>query len=585
MPATASNDIHRLHLVPPTGDFDPASDFCLDPRFGNGNDLLLANHPYRDQQLLIADAERISRLANRLCLDLGKRLEEKHRTGHGAAFWRTVLIRWVYDVVQSSWQRFVSVDNAVRLLAERNFEVAVWRERRAERPETTTEASYRLLHDRQLQWWMDSQFLAGIAPEGWVLRTSDPNEAGIDGYDPPPANAEAPDNSVRRLKRRLGVVDSVGTRWGSLLIAAITKFGPKAGARPPEREDDPQPEDIPAAFLEALGPIMEALLPLSLDDRIGEVIARFQDERHVPGRVRIGALDGYNDRQKVEIGLAKSAGERLIQTQHGGYYGVLRAHPIVIHIEYREDAFLSWGFTRQNDVSEGILPSPAPMLSAIKGRHRGGKRYLFVGTDIQFDNIHLTTRPRGPAWFDYAAWKTDFLTALPEAVRDAIDYRPDFRVKNDIDDIAIVEAAAPAMKLATGNIVERLLRSKAVILDHPGTTMNQCFAADAPTVCFWNPKDWTLDEAAEPFFDELRHVGILHDEPAAAAAHIARIDGDVAGWWSSPEVVAARRNWSRQFARASRLWLLEWIAIYLRFVRQDRQNIRTATTEAKERTA
>ena len=116
----------KLHLVPPGADFDPAVDFCADPRFAGNSNLLFEKHPYRNQDLLVADAERISLLANRLCVDLCRKLEAKHATGLGTAFWRTVLIRWMFDTVQSSWQRFVAVENAVRLLGDRELEVAVW---------------------------------------------------------------------------------------------------------------------------------------------------------------------------------------------------------------------------------------------------------------------------------------------------------------------------------------------------------------------------------------------------------------------------------------------------------------------------
>jgi putative transferase (TIGR04331 family) len=575
----------RLHLVPPKTGFDPDRDFCLDPRFKSAGNLSLERHPYRDQTKLAADAELVSRFANWRCLELCRTMDTRHGTSLGTAFWRTVLIRWMFDIAQSSWQRHAGIENAVDLLRDRPMEVQVCRDGPRARPENNTEVAYRLLHDSRLKWWIDSLFLAELAPDIWTLSDSDHETVGIPDFSPPAPPTEVPDNTVRRVKRHLGVMDSVGTRWGALIIAAITRFGPKAAPRPPEREQDSKPEGLPESFTAPFEKILEALLPHSLDDNVPKVIDRFRNVRFSPGRVRIGALDGYNDRQKVEVGLAKTKGERLLQTQHGGYYGVLKSHPAVIHIEYREDAFLSWGFTEQNGISTGLIPAPSPLLSSIRNRHRSGDRYLFVGTDIQFDNLHLTTRPRGPAWFAYVDWKRQFLSALPDAVTAAVDYRPDFRVPNDLDDVAAVREIVPDMPLAKGNMIEWFLSAKAVILDHPGTTMNQCFASATPTICYWNPDDWTLDEAAEPFFDDLRRAGILHDDPASAAAHLTQIDDDIAGWWSSPEVAAARDRWARQFARTSRFWLLEWIAIYLRFVRQSRQNANRTTSEAKERTA
>lgn len=80
------------------------------------------------------------------------------------------------------------------------------------------------------------------------------------------------------------------------------------------------------------------------------------------------------------------------------------------------------------------------------------------------------------------------------------------------------------------------------------TTYNETLAANIPTVCYWDPNLWEISDTAAPFFDALHRVGIMHDTPDTAAAHINKHWEDIAEWWNSPDVQRVRNDYCYNFA-------------------------------------
>ena len=71
---------------------------------------------------------------------------------------------------------------------------------------------------------------------------------------------------------------------------------------------------------------------------------------------------------------------------------------------------------------------------------------------------------------------------------------------------------------------------------------------DIPTVIFWNPAYFELRARAQPYFDQLKEVGIFHETSESAAVHVAKVWDDVGGWWNQPAVQEARRSFCKQYA-------------------------------------
>ncbi len=85
-------------------------------------------------------------------------------------------------------------------------------------------------------------------------------------------------------------------------------------------------------------------------------------------------------------------------------------------------------------------------------------------------------------------------------------------------------------------------------------------ARDKPTVLFWTPALNELRPSAQPYFDRLLEVGVMHHSPESAADHVGRVHADPLAWWWSPVVKAAVEGFCRQFAYQPENTVGEWSA-------------------------
>ena len=85
------------------------------------------------------------------------------------------------------------------------------------------------------------------------------------------------------------------------------------------------------------------------------------------------------------------------------------------------------------------------------------------------------------------------------------------------------------------------------IVRTPETTLS-ALAADIPTICFWNPAHWGMDEASREMFALFSKTGILYPTASQAAARSTAIWPRVEEWWQSRAVRAAREIWLQRYA-------------------------------------
>ena len=111
---------------------------------------------------------------------------------------------------------------------------------------------------------------------------------------------------------------------------------------------------------------------------------------------------------------------------------------------------------------------------------------------------------------------------------------------------------------ADESIINQINMSSLFIGTYDATTYLGPFAANFPTILFWNAKHWETRASAQPYFDVLRKVGILHDTPERAADKVNEISGDPISWGEQPDIQEAKDRFCLQFARTSDNWLEEW---------------------------
>lgn len=87
-----------------------------------------------------------------------------------------------------------------------------------------------------------------------------------------------------------------------------------------------------------------------------------------------------------------------------------------------------------------------------------------------------------------------------------------------------------------------------LLASYNATTYLEGFVQNIPTMIFWNPDFWELDESAKPYFAILERAGIFHRSAESAAKHLIDIWPDINQWWERSETQAARREFCGSFA-------------------------------------
>lgn len=253
-------------------------------------------------------------------------------------------------------------------------------------------------------------------------------------------------------------------------------------------------------------------------------------------------------------------GVKFVGTQHGGHYGTglwstSEDHQINIY-----DKFYTWGW--ESDIHENTKPLAAAKFAIIQKKvrpQREGRLLMVLASVPRYSYFMYSIIVASTGYLSYLNEQYRFVSALSGNNKKLLTvrlYTHDYgwnqreRWLNQF----------PQVECYRGNksIINQLNESKLFIGTYNATTHLETFAANFPTVMFWNSEHWELRSSAQPYFDELRNVGILYDSPESAAAKVNEISNDPISWWQQTEIQAAKDEFCFQFARTSNNWLKDW---------------------------
>jgi putative transferase (TIGR04331 family) len=310
------------------------------------------------------------------------------------------------------------------------------------------------------------------------------------------------------------------------------------------------PHNLPVLLLEGLEPARATVLP---------------NVRFFPSVIVSANAWQDNEVFKVYAAEAADAGSRFVGIQHGGGYGIHRTAAMEAVERSIVDRYLVWGWADDDPMQCRDAPSlqiqqRLDALQASPGRDR--RTVLFLSTDDPWFKPVFSNIPIGEQFEEYFGWQFRFFEALSD------EFHPRVLFRRYVHDYGRgipekLKARFPALQFDDmrewwRTLDERLNGARIVVADNNHTTWLFALAADIPTVVFWNPKHWELRPRAEPYFQDLRRVGILWDRPEAAAVHVQRVYGRVQDWWNSPEVQQVRKRFVQRYASSSENWVQEW---------------------------
>ena len=291
---------------------------------------------------------------------------------------------------------------------------------------------------------------------------------------------------------------------------------------------------LPTCYLEGYGSLMECSLKSPWPKK--------------PKVIWTSNSHNTDDVFKAWVAEKIESGSKLIIGQHGGHYGIGRWYFLEEHEISIADKYFSWGWTvpeQSKIIPIGQLKQKKPM----RVNHFGKNSLLMVCLTMPRYSYHMYSTIMSSQYLNYLDDQFAFVEALPEHIKTKLTVR---LYKNDYgwEQKARWHKKLPKIKLDSGvdNINKLIAQNRIFVATYNATTYLESFTLDIPTVIFWNPDHWEIRNSAQPYFDELKEVGIFHDTAESAAKHIVSVWDDVEKWWSSESVSKSVKHFCSRFS-------------------------------------
>jgi putative transferase (TIGR04331 family) len=292
------------------------------------------------------------------------------------------------------------------------------------------------------------------------------------------------------------------------------------------------PKQIPTCYLEGYSALLE-----------------MSEDLHWPKNPKfIFTSNSYDGDEVFKAWTASKveSGVPYIIGQHGGNLGAGKFVPSEQHEVATADRYITWGWKDGNSKHHPVCALNLVGKSPGKWNPNGG--LLLVERsgghrEEPWDEI--------PAFKNYIEEQFKFVKRLPTYINKHLTVRlfAAHLCFNWSEDI-IWKERSPGTHLdfCLEPIDKLICKNRLTIYSYNSTGVLESLALNIPMLIFWNTANWHLRSSAKSYYDRLKHVGILHENPESAAAKVVEVWADVAGWWEQKEVQEARTMFCNQFA-------------------------------------
>ncbi len=478
-------------------------------------------------------------------------LNTKHQTTYSPEFWALLLKPWLGYIVSTTYTYFLLLQSVVTDSQE-PLQFSPITPKTPWEFKDTFDFIYRGYQDPLLHGWLVSELLCNTfqdkltkLPKHIITPEKPSYKKGIESVS---------DTRFRRCLRVKGL-----STFSEIALSYLLNF------KKSKKKSDPQSlmTNQPIIGIEtSLFPIMQNLLeqtiPLSFTTYFTHYNAKALKKKYTAQKIRIvGPVMVYHEQLKFYLAHAKENGEILISTQHGGNYGWHLAHREPMLFEYRFDYFISWGWTKAGDL-KNILPLPSPYLKKFLNKHRfKSKEIILVGTDINPMNSYCIPYPfLDTKFLSYRNEKLSFLRTLPTQLQPHITYRAYPLTNRRLADFDYLKKSLHWLQPSIKDLHQSLLNCELCCLDHLGTTLLICLAANIPVICFWQPEHCDLNDEATVLLQEMESENLYFPSGKAAAEFITSISDHIPDWWQTKQPL--RKKLMAHHANTQK-WLLPWV--------------------------
>jgi putative transferase (TIGR04331 family) len=239
-------------------------------------------------------------------------------------------------------------------------------------------------------------------------------------------------------------------------------------------------------------------------------------------------------------------GTQLVYGQHGGVYGVAKFFFSEEHEVKISDRYLTWGWCSESNTA--VVPIGIVSVKKKILRDFNYNKNLLL---ITLNSPRYTFRLSSESGLNFPRYFENYFS-FSSLLHDCI--RKNMLVRLHSIDYGWEQplrwrARFPKVKLDLGlrMIYDLMKESRIVVHTYNSTGIMETLALGIPSVLFIDLKVTPLRETAVPYYAELKRVGIFHDTPESAAAHVNAIWDNVDAWWTSYEVQEVVANFSKQY--------------------------------------
>jgi putative transferase (TIGR04331 family) len=542
-----------------------------------------------DRELFYHTAQYLDERYEALIEALGAYLNTVHGVSHGHRYWRIILGPWLRRYLHGFYDRYYYVKEAFRHYPE--LETYVLNESDYRAPVDMLDFSKNAGLDVQnLQFF--SQVLTALGhtyrsrtlESGWPKPnpyTAQPTRAGrLAGWSKWSGRQglrflEGPASRLLSKTASIALCEMYQSRretWSVVLrsgfrAAPLVIPGKWSFPTPVPQFNDARNGLQSVAADDEFGSVFVKSLPHNFPTLYLEGYEQARDEtldRHSKfPKVLVSQTGWYfSEGLKFLAAEASEKGSRLVASQHGGFYGMVRSMPDESHESKLSDSYVVWGWANSESGNQRSLPgskmSAALSIQRKKDSNVTDDTISFVTVTGPRYLLKFLSSPVGGQWEEYFEWESRFLSALSEDAMRRIVLRPlprdyGWNLKDRIS------KEHPNVKWDDGRpFVHRLKQSSLLVIDNPVTTFLEAMAANVPSVLFWDPSRWEMREEAEAYIQMLRDAGILWDLPEEAAAKVDEIRQDPWEWWGTSQVQKARETLGERYALARKDWAKQW---------------------------
>ncbi len=556
-------------------DFDPKSDILVGPWSFLGKEKKYPNWPFfewePDPFSSVAELVNAEESVNAWYQDeldqIVIHFNQLNGSNHSKVYWNYFLTPWLITLMQVIWDRSLRVEDLLQKYQNLPLSIELVEFKSNWSFTDSVDFFSNGILGQEFNHWLLSLLIADKAPSNWVFSWRTPLATGE--YQEQNPDSQATKSPKDRLKDTLrpyrwpsrcrGVygVGFFSARWLSLLMFFSSS---NENIEPHSSNTNGLENFDKCTAINTHSNLLWKILSLVIPSNY-KMIAGLGEKR-TPKQAKSSLVSNqfFDDTGRHETALKKEHGEHIISVQHGGYYGNAKVFSVVASHEYSQDNFITWGWKNHGRYIGNFKPLPSPYLSKFPQNafSKNNESIILVSTRHHAFTYRFDSTPQPGDHAETVKGKIEFISNLTLPVRNNLLYRTFPLGNGSLRDDLILTQKFPWLKYCVGELQPQLNACSLTVLDHPGTTLNINLAANNPTIGFWPKHHWPMSEQAEPFFEKIRDVGIIHTSAPSAAQHINALDGDIAIWWNSVQVQNARIEWNKNFGNTSKIWLWHW---------------------------